>query len=254
MAASGVSSIEIRLEADIFAEVAKLISPIAESYVKEMKIEDQHVKKTLPLLGEKEVAKATNIKIEKFEIKDVVMPLNDGFVGVNIDDVEFKVSMDMTALGGHIGIVKIEAMIDILAKVKFGLIGKKIKTDVFDCKVALRNFDTHIGTGITGDILAHVTDLLEFVLKSEIESSLQSTVESSLDQSLDSILARNWDITGNVSKVFYNMNVAFLETPTITKAEGMKMVIGIDAYSALGAPPVIAKAEDAALADLKIEE
>ncbi|KAJ3246481.1 hypothetical protein HDU78_006902 [Chytriomyces hyalinus] len=241
----GASSIEIRLEQDIFAEVAKLIAPIAEAYVLDMKIEDQHIKKALPLLGETEVASATAIKIEKFAIKGVVMPINEGFVNVNIDDAEFKVSMDVTALGGHLGITTVSAILDVDAKVRFVLEQNKMKTDVYECAVALRDFDTQIGTGITGDILSYVTEMIESVLKSSIEASLQSTVTSSLEQALDSILSRQWDIAGNVSKVFYNLAVHFLETPTVTKANGLMIVIGIDANYKMDA--------EAGVAALKIE-
>ncbi|KAJ3239545.1 hypothetical protein HDU81_005772 [Chytriomyces hyalinus] len=241
----GASSIEIRLEQDIFAEVAKLIAPIAEAYVLDMKIEDQHIKKALPLLGETEVASATGIKIEKFGIKGVVMPINEGFVNVNIDDAEFKVTMDCTALGGHLGITTVSAILDVDAKVRFVLEQNKMKTDVYECAVALRDFDTQIGTGITGDILSYVTEMIESVLKSSIEASLQSTVTSSLEQALDSILSRPWDIAGNVSKVFYILDVQFLEPPTVTKADGLKIVVGIDANYKMNA--------EAALAGLKIE-
>ncbi|KAI9349229.1 hypothetical protein BDR26DRAFT_853264 [Obelidium mucronatum] len=196
----------------------------------DMKIEDQHIKKTIPLIGETEVAAATAVTIDKFNIKDVIMEIDEGYIAIAIDNVDFEVSMDMVALGGSLGRVIVKADVDIGAKLKFGLNGIHCTTDVYDIKAVLKNFDVKIGSGYTGDIISSAMDLVEYALKGTIESTLESTITSSLEQGLDSVLVRNWDVIGNVSSVFYKLAVEFVAVPVITKARGVEYQIGVDAF------------------------
>ncbi|KAJ3025028.1 UNVERIFIED_CONTAM: hypothetical protein HDU68_007554 [Siphonaria sp. JEL0065] len=225
-----VSSIKLALTQDIFNEVSNLITPIAHTFAMDMKIEDQHITKALPLLGETEVATATNVTIDKFDIKDVIMEIDDGYIAIRIENVDFLVSMDMKALGGDLGRVNVKADVDISAKLKFGLNGIHCTTDVYDIKSSLTNFDVKIGSGFTGDVISYAMDLVEYALKGTIESTLESTITSSLEQGLDSVLVRNWDVMGNVSSVFYKLAVEFVAVPVITKERGVEYLIGVDSF------------------------
>ncbi|KAJ3076120.1 hypothetical protein HDU98_005539 [Podochytrium sp. JEL0797] len=227
----GLTSIKLSLTQDMFNEVSNLITPIAHAYIMSMKIEDQHMKKKILLLGEKEFATAKNIQISKFDIQSCLMKIEDGFISIEIKDVDFEVDMDMHVIaGGELGKVSVMADVDVVAKVKFGLKGKHCTTDVYDIKATLRNFDSKVGTGFAGKIIADIVDTLEFVLRSEIENCLESTITTSLEEGLDSILVRNWDILGTVSTVFYKMAVEFVAAPVISKARGVEYEIGVDSF------------------------
>ncbi|KAI9349228.1 hypothetical protein BDR26DRAFT_853263 [Obelidium mucronatum] len=240
-AKAGVASIIIHLEQDIFAEIAHLIEPIAEATVLEMKIEDQHITKKLPLLGEKEVAAATNIKVQQFDIKAIWMTTEDGFLGIAIKDVDFKIALDMTILNGKPRTVSATTFVDISAKVRFGIKDKKIKTFVSDTKVTLKDFDAHMEANFgKGEMLNYAVDLVENKLQKLIETTLTSTISSSLESGLDSVMARNWDVNGNVSRVFYNCTVEFLGDPVITKVEGAQFTLGIDVgHQVKDSPPPV---------------
>ncbi|KAJ3076123.1 hypothetical protein HDU98_005542 [Podochytrium sp. JEL0797] len=226
-----VASIKLSLTQDMFNEVSNLITPIAQAYIMSMKIEDQHMKKKVPLLGEKEFATANNIQISKFDIHACLMRIDDGFISIEIQNVAFGADMDMNVFGGgELGKVSVKADVDVTAKIKFGLKGKHCTTDVYDIKTTLRNFDSEVGTGFRGKIVSEIIEALEFVLRSAIEACLESAITTSLEEGLDSILVRNWDILGNVSTVFYKMAVEFVAVPVISKERGVEYEIGVDSF------------------------
>ncbi|KAJ3025027.1 UNVERIFIED_CONTAM: hypothetical protein HDU68_007553 [Siphonaria sp. JEL0065] len=228
-AKAGVASIIIHLEQDIFAEISHLIEPIAEATVLEMKVEDQHITKKIPFLGEKEVAAATGIKVQQFDIKAIRMTTEEGFLAISILNTDFKITLNLSVLNGKARTVTVTTFVDITAKVKFGIQDKKIKTKVSDVKVTLKEFDAHMEAQFgKGEMLNHAVDLVENTLQKLIESTLASTISSSLESGLDSVMARNWDVNGNVSRVFYNCTVEFLGDPVITKVEGARFTLGID--------------------------
>ncbi|KAJ3094030.1 hypothetical protein HK100_006303 [Physocladia obscura] len=253
-AQAGVTSIKVALSQDMFNEISTLIVPIAESFAADTKIPDQHIKKHIPLLGEVSAADATNIAITKFDIKDVIMAIRDGFIEIAIRDVEFQVDMDMKAIGGNLGKVFVAADVDVEGKLRFGLKGRHCTTDVFDIKATLRNFDAKVGTGFAGEILEHVMDLLEKVLKSTIEKLLAAQISSALKTGLDSVLVRNWDIVGSVSSVNYKLQVDFVAAPVITEAGGVEYSIGVDSFFNRGGNPFLVDTIARDLETTKIEE
>ncbi|KAJ3014589.1 UNVERIFIED_CONTAM: hypothetical protein HDU68_000218 [Siphonaria sp. JEL0065] len=216
----GVSSLVVTLGQDVFGEVAKLIQPIAEATVLEMKVADQKVS----------MAHASNIKITNFDIKDLIMDTEDGFLNVVIDDVEFKVGLDLKIALGKTRPLTVAAVVDISSKIDFyiDIQDKKVKSNVFDTKINIRNFDAELTVMFGESLVNHAIDLVENILKKSIEESLDATVTSSLQSGLDSVLARNWDIQGAVSRVAYNCGVEFLGNPVITKKDGVQFNLGID--------------------------
>ncbi|ORY23901.1 hypothetical protein BCR33DRAFT_775121 [Rhizoclosmatium globosum] len=235
---TGVSSIKLALTQDIFNEISLFqitksnhrITPIAQTFALDLKLEDQHIKQKVLLLGETEFASATNIKIETFAIQDVVMEIQDGFISISIDDVDFKVSTDMTAFGGSLGKVFLKGLVNIRAKLKFGLSGKHCTTDVYDITASLRDFDAEVGTGTAGEAIAQLVETVEYAFKPYIEGALRDSIASALEGGLDSMLVRNWDIIGEVSQVFYKLAVEFVAVPVITKEKGVVYEIGVDSF------------------------
>ncbi|KAJ3076122.1 hypothetical protein HDU98_005541 [Podochytrium sp. JEL0797] len=215
-------------------KVTEEITPIAQAYIMSMKIEDQHMKKKVLLLGEKEFATAKNIQISKFDIHACLMKIEDGFISIEIKNVAFGVDMDMHVLhvfvGKELGKVRVTADVDVTAKIKFGLNGKHCMTDVYDMKATLHNFDSEVGTGFAGKIISEIIEALEFVLRDEIEKCLESTITTSLEEGLDSILVRDWDILGKMSTVFYKMAVEFVAAPVISKERGVEYEIGVNSF------------------------
>ncbi|KAJ3223458.1 hypothetical protein HDU81_009161 [Chytriomyces hyalinus] len=222
--AKGVSSIKLNLRQDVFDEVTKLIVPIAETYVFEMKVENQKIKKKVFLLGEKEVASASNIKFISFDIHSVAMPVQEGHIDLAMTDISAKISMDFKTLGVKVGKVVVDATLNVNSKVKFGA---KAKTQVFDTKVEIDNFDTDI-SGLAGPALAAATEAIANILEDMIENTLAATIEDGLESALDSVMMREWDVMGNVAALFYKFHVDFLTAPLISKATGVEFSISID--------------------------
>ncbi|KAJ3239595.1 hypothetical protein HDU78_002774 [Chytriomyces hyalinus] len=220
----GVSSIKLNLRQDVFDEVTKLIIPIAETYVFEMKVDNQKIKKKVFLLGEKEVASASNIKFISFDIHSVAMPIQEGHIDLALTDIAAKISMDFKTLGVKIGKVVVDATLNINSKVKFGA---KAKTQVFDTKVEIDNFDTDI-SGLAGPALAAATEAIANILEDMIENTLAATIKDGLESALDSVMMRDWDVMGNVAALFYKFHVDFLTAPRISKATGVEFSISID--------------------------
>ncbi|KAI9349230.1 hypothetical protein BDR26DRAFT_853265 [Obelidium mucronatum] len=196
------------------------------------------------------MVKATDIKVTNFDIKDLIMDTEDGHLSVHIDDVAFKVGLNIKILAGKVRPTIVSALIDVSAKIDFyvDVQDKKIKTNVFDTKIALRDFDCDIHFSFApGEALVSTAiDFVETILRKSIEETLDKTVTSSLQSGLDSVMARNWDIAGNVSRVNYNCGVEFLGNPSISKAEGVKFTIGIDIAHEIKASAEAAAAEAAA--------
>ncbi|KAJ3263747.1 hypothetical protein HDU77_010023 [Chytriomyces hyalinus] len=224
LSAKGVSSIKLNLRQDVFDEVTKLIIPIAETYVFEMKVDNQKIKKKVFLLGEKEVASASNIKFISFDIHSVAMPIQEGHIDLALTDIAAKISMDFKTLGVKIGKVVVDATLNINSKVKFGA---KAKTQVFDTKVEIDNFDTDI-SGLAGPALAAATEAIANILEDMIENTLAATIKDGLESALDSVMMRDWDVMGNVAALFYKFHVDFLTAPRISKATGVEFSISID--------------------------
>ncbi|KAJ3407628.1 hypothetical protein CcCBS67573_g01867 [Chytriomyces confervae] len=224
LSAKGVSSIKLNLRQDVFDEVTKLIIPIAETYVLEMKVDNQKIKKKVFLLGEKEVASASNIKFISFDIHSVAMPIQEGHIDLALTDIAAKISMDFKTLGVKIGKVVVDATLNINSKVKFGA---KAKTQVFDTKVEIDNFDTDI-SGLAGPALAAATEAIANILEDMIENTLAATIKDGLESALDSVMMRDWDVMGNVAALFYKFHVDFLTAPRISKATGVEFSIAID--------------------------
>ncbi|ORY43952.1 hypothetical protein BCR33DRAFT_785216 [Rhizoclosmatium globosum] len=231
IATKGVPSIIITIQQDILSEMANLIEPITESSVLALKISDQTIKKKVPLLGEKQVAAATNIKVDSFDITKLVLDPEDGYLSAVIDDIKFEASLFVSVLGGKPVLTTIAADVDVKAKLRFGKTGdgKSVKTDVFECDVELRNFDAKIDVSLGKHLLDHALDLIENTLRGTLQNQLNQTFETSLEQGMDSALARNWDFVGSVSRVSYVLGVEFLEDPVVSHSEGICFVLGIDA-------------------------
>ncbi|KAJ1552207.1 hypothetical protein HK405_012230 [Cladochytrium tenue] len=226
----GPTSIKIVLTQDLFDEIAKLIGPIAKAEALALKLDDQHMKKKLPLVGEKEVATATKLSIEKFQIAKVAMPLNDGYLDVQLSDIEAEVGSDVKAIGVSLGRVVVTAQVDISAKVTLSQAEGMISSAISDVKVNIDKFDVKIGTGFGGDILEHVIDLFERVVRGVIESSLAAPIQSSLKSGLDSVLGRNLDTSGGLQNVAYLFRVDHRDHPVITRRSGVELDIAIDAF------------------------
>ncbi|KAJ3237748.1 hypothetical protein HDU78_003892 [Chytriomyces hyalinus] len=247
LSAKGVSSIKLNLRQDAFDEISKLIIPIAETYVLEMKVDDQKIKKKVLLLGEKDVASASNIKFLSFNIQSVAMPIQEGHIDLALTDISAKISMDFKMLGAKVGKVIIDATLNINSNVKFGA---KAKTQVFDTKVEIDNFDTDI-SGLAGPALAAATEAIANILEDMIENSLAAAIKDGLESGLDSVMMRDWDVMGNVASLFYKFHIDFLTAPLISKATGVEYSISIDsefrsgeAYEPdvqPGSPPAAAK-------------
>ncbi|KAI8837648.1 hypothetical protein BJ741DRAFT_602886 [Chytriomyces cf. hyalinus JEL632] len=224
LSAKGVSSIKLNLRQDVFDEITKLIIPIAETYVLEMKVDSQKIKKKVFLLGEKEVASASNIKFISFDIHSVAMPIQEGHIDLALTDISAKISMDFKTLGVKVGKVVVDATLNINSKVKFGA---KAKTQVFDTKVEIDDFDTDI-SGLAGPALAAATEAIANILEDMIENTLAATIKDGLESALDSVMMRDWDVMGNVAALFYKFHVDFLTAPLISKATGVEFSISID--------------------------
>ncbi|KAI9207823.1 uncharacterized protein BJ171DRAFT_491612 [Polychytrium aggregatum] len=234
--ATKVNSVSITLCQDIFNEISNLIGPIAQRLALDTKIGDQHISKDLMLLGKKELASANNIKIETFNIKLVEMPIQDGFILVKIREVDVDVSLDLEAVGASLGKVWIDIDLNIDAKVRFSETDGKLKTDVFDVAINIANFDAKIGSGFTGKILSTAIDFVENVVKSQISSALTQPIDEALTSGLDSVLGRDLDVAGNVSTVFYRLNVDFNGNPVITAAKGVEIFVAIDSVVSKDGP------------------
>ncbi|KAJ3211527.1 hypothetical protein HDU82_005674 [Entophlyctis luteolus] len=226
-AKSGVTSMRLSLTQDMFNEVSSLIVKIADSSATSLKIEDQHIKKHIPLLGEVEAASAKNIRILSFDIRNISLEIKDAYVAVAISDVDFHVEMDVATVLSKAERVDVKADVDVLGKLKFGLTGKHCTTDVYDIKTDVSNFDAE-SKGFTGEILAHFVDLLEKVLRPVIEQQLDAVVASSLSSSLNAMLNRNFDLVGAVSGVNYKFQVDILSR--ISGARGVEFDVGVDAF------------------------
>ncbi|KAJ3206114.1 hypothetical protein HDU82_004714 [Entophlyctis luteolus] len=228
-AKSGVTSMRLSLTQDMFNEVSSLIIKIADSSATSLKIGDQHIKKHIPLLGEVEAATAKNIRILSFDIRNISLEIKDGYVAVAISDVDFHVEMDIATALSKSERVDVKADVDVLGKLKFGLVGRHCTTDVYDIKTQVSNFDAE-SKGFTGEILAHFVDLLEKVLRPIIEEQLDGVVASSLESSLNAMLNRNFDVVEAVSGVNYKFQVDVLTAPTISVASGVVFDIGVDSF------------------------
>ncbi|KAJ3281520.1 hypothetical protein HDU79_010723 [Rhizoclosmatium sp. JEL0117] len=241
LASKGIPSISLVLEQDILSEIANLIKPITESSVLQLKLSDQSIKRKLPLVGEKQVAAASNIHVLCFQIKDVVLAtMKDGFLLVRISDVRFEIEMDMKVMAGKNRATVVSADVDVLAKVRFVKSGdgKNVRTQVFDCTVDLRNFDADVHVKFGKETLSHAIDLIENVMKDEIEKVLAGTLKTSLEEGLDSCLVREWDLVGQVSRVGYTLGVEFLKDPVVGE-DGIEFVLGIDAFFKVDDKPVV---------------
>ncbi|KAJ3097438.1 hypothetical protein HK100_005358 [Physocladia obscura] len=223
-----VPSITVTLAEHFFDKVSNLVKPIAHNAVLELTIGDQHVKKHLPVIGDHTVATASNIKVTKFDMDVCRFVPRDAFLRLELDDIDLRADMDVKVLSGPHHRVAVESLVDIGANVKLAIVDQKIKTTVFDTKVQLKDFEPKIDSGINGEILSHITELLEKFLKTTIESTLDTTVSESLASAVDSVLNRDWDIKGSVSRVFYNCAVEFLGEIGISETHGVKIDIGVD--------------------------
>ncbi|KAJ3058252.1 hypothetical protein HDU99_006897, partial [Rhizoclosmatium hyalinum] len=116
VATKGVPSIIINIQQDILSEMANLIEPITESSVLALKISDQTIKKKVLLLGEKQVASATNIKVDSFDITKLVLDPEDGYLSATIQDIKFEASLFVSVLGGKPVLTTIAADVDVKAK------------------------------------------------------------------------------------------------------------------------------------------
>ncbi|KAI8806375.1 hypothetical protein BJ742DRAFT_816662 [Cladochytrium replicatum] len=216
------------LTQDMFDEISKLVPPIAAAMALETKVEDQHIKQKMLLVGEQEVATVTDLKIEKFSMDKMAMPLRDGYLDVSIHGITVNVSCNAKAVGVSLGKVIVDLKMDLTAIVKL-FDGKNgvLKVEVEQVTPAVTFFDTQIGTGFGGDILESVTDLFNSTVKKTIADTIIKPVDDALTQGLDSVLGRPLSIEGQVSAVGYRFDVAFLGNPII-KPEGCTMNLAVD--------------------------
>ncbi|KAI8834358.1 hypothetical protein BJ741DRAFT_242469 [Chytriomyces cf. hyalinus JEL632] len=188
-----------------------------------MKVEDQKIKKKVLLMGDKEVASASNIKFHSFNIQSVAMPIQEGHIDLALTDISAKISMDFKALGSKRNVM-VDAALNINAKVKFGA---KAKTQVFDTVVQIDKFDTDM-SGLAGPALAAATEGIANILEDMIENTLATTIKDGLESALDSVMMRDWDVMGNVAAMFYKFHIDFLTAPLISKVTGVEYSISID--------------------------
>ncbi|KAI8812191.1 hypothetical protein BJ742DRAFT_768745 [Cladochytrium replicatum] len=228
MARPSHQTISLVLTQDLFDEISKLVPPIAAAMALETKIEDQHIKQKILLVGEKEIVTVTELKIEKFTMENMKMPLQDGHLSVAIHGIKVQVSCNVKALGAKLGKVTVDLAMDLTAVVKL-LAGEHgvLKVDVDQVTPAVTFFDTQIGTGFGGDILESVTDAFNNTIKKTIAASVVKPVDDALTQGLDSVLGRPLNIEGQVSTVGYRFDVAFLGQPVI-KPAGVTINLGVD--------------------------
>ncbi|KAJ3130749.1 hypothetical protein HK101_004960 [Irineochytrium annulatum] len=211
----------------MFDEICKLVVPVAEAMAVQVKIEDQHIKKHI--IKEVEVASATNLKIEIFEIKEIAMPIEDSYIDVIIRGCKCSASSTVKVAGINLDKVVVKLSIDILAKVKFDNVKGVLKSNVYDVKPTVTEFDIEIGHGAGGNMLERVTELFEGVIKSTIASSIAQPIDDALTQGLDSVLGRPLNQDGGVSGVNYRFLIDFDEEPTIVKGVGLKLILAVDA-------------------------
>ncbi|KAI9365431.1 hypothetical protein DFJ73DRAFT_792353 [Zopfochytrium polystomum] len=228
--APGPVSIKVTLTQDIFDEIAKLIGPIAKSEALALRMEDQHVKKKIPLLGEAEVATATQLRITKFDIAAITLKIDDGHLNVDVSDVALQAETELRAMGISFGKVVVTAQLDVAARTIFLQQEGRLKTAVYDVKPHIDSFDTQVGTGFAGDVLEVAIDLLERVVKGALESALARPIQTALQDGLDSVLGGNLDVKGGLLNVAYFLRMDIRDSPFITRNGGVQFDIAIDAF------------------------
>ncbi|KAJ1537328.1 hypothetical protein HK096_006048 [Nowakowskiella sp. JEL0078] len=232
-----VRSLSVTLHQDLFDEISSLVIPVAKAMALETAIADQHIKQKLPLLGEQEVATATNLKIEEFSISKMSLPLQNGVIGVVIRNVDVKVSTDVKALGVSLGkvVVTLSMDIDAIVKLKSTSAGV-LSVSVEDVTGTPSKFDVKIGSGVGGDVLEGIADLFQAAIKGAISAAVAKPVDDALTQGLEGVLGKPLDVLGQVSSVGYQFLVGFVKDPVITAKDGVTLVLGVDTIIQDGLP------------------
>ncbi|KAJ3282234.1 hypothetical protein HDU79_010081 [Rhizoclosmatium sp. JEL0117] len=233
-AKTGVPSIKLALKQDIFNEIAKLVGPTAENYVLDKVFPPLSFKRSLPVVGETQLATMTNITIASFEILTVNLEIQDGFIDISIRDVEIKALADLSALGMLWKDVLMRGIVQVSGKMRFGLANGHCTTHVYDIAVQVDEFKAMTGTGVVADMWSDLMETAEGLLQTRIQESLGRVISRSLTELLDDVLVRNWDVVGSVRGVHYRLAVEFVKEPVISRGRGVEYEIGVDAFSKVG--------------------
>ncbi|ORY23903.1 hypothetical protein BCR33DRAFT_727874 [Rhizoclosmatium globosum] len=220
-------SIDVILKQDILSEIAELFKPIALATI--LSLEILNLSHSHRVLGvEKVVVEAKDVTVQQFELDECRLVAEDGYLDAGIENVKVLIGMQVKVWNGSKWYpLLVEADVTVHAKVYLTAgvgIGAKVEDPI---AVTISTF--RIDVQVPQDILQLTLDLLENTIKQTLTSSIQRVMKRSLEDFLDSALLRDWGHKGSVKRVGYSLKVQFLGNPVVSRSEGVRLVVGVDA-------------------------
>ncbi|KAJ3085477.1 hypothetical protein HK102_014128 [Quaeritorhiza haematococci] len=225
--AAGQNSITFTATQDLFNEAVKVAVPVAKAVATGVSIPDQSVSRSIPLLGDREIIAAKNIRIETMDITQFDLPLDEGRLRFEVNDAAIKVTTDVSVLGAGIGKTEIFITAGIGGSIVIRNNGAGgLVADVQDVSSSISRFDFNLPVPVAGDVVEAANRLFSEQIRGLLSGIIAQPVDDAITRVLNTMLEKQLEVNSAVQGVQFGFKGEVVGEPQIN-ANGLTASVAI---------------------------